>query len=128
MAVILKRKFLQPFTSTARAAGSNQASSAIVSDDFGRVSMIVDLTAVAGSPTSFALDVKIQYSPDTTGTRWLDLPNGAITQITTSPKTEVIFDKPITGARRIRVVYTLTFTGGTSPTATFSVDIGLSQL
>jgi hypothetical protein len=103
-------------------------SSAFVCDSFSRATIIVDLTAVAGSPTSFTLDAKMQMSPDDTGTRWIDIPNGAITQITTSPKTEMVFDKPITGAKRVRVVYTLAFVGGTSPTATFEVDLCLSQI
>jgi len=127
MAVILKKKILKPFGSAARSAGVNQASGAIVSDNFNRISLIVDATAVGGTPTSWTLDAKVQYSPDTSGARWLDLPNGAITQLT-SVGTEVVFDKPITGARRLRILYTLAFVGGSSPTVTFEVDIGLSQV
>lgn len=127
MSVIFKRKFPVAFASAARAAGSAQASSEVVTDDFAKVSMLVDLTAIAGSPSATALDVKIQYSPDTSGSRWIDLPNGAITQLTTTGRQQVS-EKPLMNARRIQVVYTLAFTGGTNPTATFAVDLVLSQL
>ncbi|MBC7239102.1 MAG: hypothetical protein H5T71_03260 [Chloroflexi bacterium] len=124
----LARAFHKPFASMARGAGSNQASGAYDADNFSRATLIVDLTAVNGSPTSFSLDVKLQMSPDEDGDRWVDVPNGAITTITSSPATAMVFDKPITGARRVRAVYTLSFTGGTNPTATFEVDLALSQV
>lgn len=127
MSVILKKNILKPFSSSARSAGSSQASSAFVSDDFSRVTLMVDATAVAGTPDSWSLNVKVQISPDTSGDRWLDLPNGAITPLTAVGQ-QMVFDKPLTGARRVRVVYTLAFVNGTAPTLAFEVDLGLSQV
>lgn len=127
MNVVLKRSFTVPFASSARAAGSAQTSTAVDCSNFGRASMFVNLTAIGGTPDATALDAKVQYSPDTTGTLWIDLPNGAITQLTATG-TNVVFDKPLTGARRIRVSYTLAFTNGTTPTGTFAIYLALSQV
>jgi hypothetical protein len=124
---VLKRRFTVPFASAARAAGSAQTSTGVDSSFYGRATLVVNLTAIGGTPDATALDVKIQYSPDTTGSLWIDLPNGAITQLTATG-TNVVFDKPITGARRVRVSYTLAFTNGTAPTATFAIYLALSQV
>lgn len=109
------------YSSSARSAASNQLSGEYVVDGFSTISYIVDLTAVAGSPSSYSLATKIQYSPDTTGSRWYDLPNTALSA--SSVTNAYIINVPLLTARRVRISYTLTFSGGTSPTATFTVDI-----
>ncbi|MGW6120445.1 hypothetical protein ACWFRF_15490 [Nocardia sp. NPDC055165] len=88
--------------------------------------MLVDLTALGGSPSTTALDVKLQYSPDISGSRWFDLPSGAITQLT-AVGSQLFTGVGLGVARRIKPVYTLAFTGGTAPTATFAVDIAFQQ-
>jgi hypothetical protein len=124
--IVSDRSVLSIFAATARSAGSAQASSAIVTDDFTTVSFVVDLQSVSGSPTSYTLDVKVQYSPDTTGTRWFDVPSSAITTLVAVGQ-QRIDDVNLGAARRIQVVYTLAFTGGSSPQATFAVDLSLQQ-
>lgn len=124
----LAKAFYKPFPSEARGGTTGEASAAYDAEHFNRATLIVDLTAVGGSPTSFALDVKLQMSPDQGGDRWVDVPNAALATLTSAPATALAFDKPITGARRVRVFYSLTFTGGTNPSATFEVDLALSQV
>lgn len=85
-----------------------------------KVSMIVDLDSVAGSPSSYTLDAKLQYSID--GTNWTDLGSGAITQITTVTQQEVT-QLSIASYLVIRPMVKLVFTGGSSPTATFTVTV-----
>ncbi len=127
MGTNLTRKTLTPFGSSARAAGVAQESAEINVDGFAAANMLVDLTALGGTPASTALDVKIQYSPDRTGSRWIDLPSGAITQLTATGRQRVDGVALLT-ARRIKIVYTLAFTGGTTPTGTFQVDLSLTQV
>jgi hypothetical protein len=128
MSIVELTKKVQPaFASAARSAGSAQLSSEIPVDGYAVVSMLVDFTATSGTPVSTALDAKIQYSPDVSGSLWYDLDDGAITQLTSTGNDKVV-NKPITFARRIRVSYTLAFSGGTSPTATFSVYTALTNI
>lgn len=127
MAVEIKRKILSLFSSSARAAGVSQSSGEVVVDSYQSASLLVDITALGGTPDTVALDVKLQYSPDTSGSRWIDLPNGAITQLTATGRARIESVSLLT-ARRVKAVYTLAFTGGTAPTATFAVDVAISQL
>ena|SRR3990167_5646489 len=85
-----------------------------------KVSMIVDLDSVAGTPDSYALDCKLQYTLD--GTNWTDLTSGGISQITTVTQATVL-QKDISTFFAIRPMVKLAFTGGTSPTATFTVSV-----
>lgn len=87
------------------------------------VSYIVDLDSVAGTPDSYALDVKLQYSLD--GTNWTDLTGGAITQITSITQ-QTVLNKDITSYYAIRPLVRLTFVNGTSPTATFTITVNTS--
>lgn len=71
--------------------------------------------AVTGAPTAQTYDVKLQDSADGS-TGWADIPGAAITQITAA-NAEAEKDINLAGAKRyIRVVGTVGFTGGTSPT------------
>lgn len=85
-----------------------------------KVSMIVDNDSVAGTPDSYALDVKLQYTLD--GTNWTDLSSGAITQITSVTQATVL-QKDISTFLAIRPMVRLTFVNGTTPTATFTVTV-----
>ncbi len=76
--------------------------------------------AIAGSPTAQTVDAKVQHSAD--GSTWADYTQpgagsaAAITQITAANQSGEL-DINLEGARRyIRVVETVAFTGGTSPT------------
>src|SRR5437870_739065 len=88
------------FASGARSAGASQVSAEYNVDDFSTISYIVDLTAVSGPPSSYSLATKIQYSPDTTGSRWYDLPNTPLTL--SSVTTSNIVNVPLLTARRVR--------------------------
>ena len=124
MSVVFKRSILKPFSSSALPAGVAQLSQEYIVDEFQVTSLLVALTAVSGSPTSYALDAKIQYSPDTSGSRWYDLPSGAIAQIVSVASVHIDNISLLT-ARRIRISYTLAFIDGTNPTATISMDLAL---
>lgn len=121
------RRTYNVFSAIPQSAGSNQISGTTYGvDDFTTVSMLVDLQATSGSPSTTSLNVKLQYSPDANGTRWFDLNAGAITALTSTGQ-QVVYDVALGTARLIRLNYTLAFTGGTSPQATFEVDVSLQQ-
>lgn len=76
--------------------------------------LLVSTGAVAGAPTAQTVDAKIQDSAD--GTTWADVAGLTIAQITAAD-TEQELDIDLTPLKRyIRVVATITFTGGTTPT------------
>ena len=71
--------------------------------------------AATGSPTTQALDAKLQDSADGS-TGWADLSGAAITQIT-AVNSEAHVNVNLRAAKQfIRVVTTVAFTGGTAPT------------
>lgn len=71
--------------------------------------------AVTGAPTAQTLDAKLQDSADGS-TGWADITGAAIAQIT-AVNTLAQKDVNLSAAKRwIRVVETVGFTGGTSPT------------
>lgn len=77
--------------------------------------------AVTGAPTAQTLDAKLQHADDASGTNSADFVpgaagSGAIAQITVA-NGEAEKDIDLTGAKPfIRVVDTVAFTGGTTPT------------
>jgi len=71
--------------------------------------------AVTGTPTAQTYDLKLQESADGS-TGWTDIAGAAIAQIAAA-NTEAEVNVNLAGAKRyIRVVGTVTFTGGTTPT------------
>jgi hypothetical protein len=84
------------------------------------VSMSVTLGDIKNSPSTQALDAKIQYSLD--GTNWTDLGSGAITQLTAAG-TNTVEQKNIGAFSHLRVVWTLAFSGGTVPTADITLAL-----
>lgn len=87
------------------------------------------LTAVAGaatgSPTALTLDAKLQDSADGS-TGWADITGAAITTIAAASTLGRVDVNLHGAARYIRVVSTVAFTGGTSPTLGVAtvVDLG----
>ena len=108
-------------------AGSSVASDAVDSSLFGTGRIFLNLSAVNGTPASFALAVKIQGSLN--GVDFYDLPNGTFKSITAVSGAPVDLTCNIFGYQKIRAVYTLSFVNGTLPTATMSIDaaLGVSQ-
>lgn len=122
---MLDRNILPTLAPTSRAAGSGTGNAAIV-DIFTSVSLVVDLQSVSGSPSSTLLTVKLQYSPDTSGTRWFDVPDSQLVSVSVGQQS--IFNVDLGPARRIRASYSLSFVGGTSPEAVFGADISLQKI
>lgn len=122
-----ERVVRQPFASAARSAGVNQVSNSVSADGFTTASVLVDLTSVSGAPDGVALDVWIMYSPDLNGGRWFELPGGRFNTVNGAGHSR-IDHIDIGTARRLWVMYTLAFDGGTSPQAVFSVDIATQQV
>jgi len=119
-------KVVDVLASAARAAGVAQASTVLDVEDFREATLWVDLTAIGGTPDTTALDVKLQWSPDSSGEKWVDVTSGSVQQMT-GVDSELIAAKEIIQAKRLRALYTLAFTNGTNPTATFQVSIGLTK-
>jgi len=72
--------------------------------------------AATGSPSSYTLDWKIQESDD--DSTWSDCVQNRATQVTADESPQLIQARR--SARYVRVVATVAFTGGTSPT----LDLG----
>lgn len=86
--------------------------------------LLVDAGAVTGAPSAQTLDAKIQDSADGAA-GWTDVPGLAIQQIT-APDIQRELSLDLTGTRRfIRVVQTVAFTGGTTPTLLASAAVVL---
>lgn len=86
-------------------------------DRLGFDSCVLDVEAgaVTGGPSAFTLDSKIQHS-DASGSGYADLSGAAIPQITAASSRKRVTVN-LKGAKRyVRVVTTVTLTGGTSPT------------
>lgn len=87
---------------------------------FNSATLVQKTGAIAGSPSAQTVDAKIQDSPDGS-TGWADYkPDGvttaAIAQLTAANAVGEV-DVDLSGAKRyIRVVETVAFTAGTSPT------------
>lgn len=123
MSIETRKRFPTLLESVARVAGSNQASDPIEVNRFGVANVFLEITGVTGSPSNYTLTVKLQGSLDLTGSTWHDI------DIFRS-QTSLGFRmkrRLLAGFQRLRVVYTLSFTGGTSPTLTFSVRAQLDQ-
>lgn len=81
--------------------------------------------AAAGSPTARTVDSKIQDSADGS-TGWADLSGAAATQLT-ADNSEAEKNVDLSGAKRyIRVVETVAFTGGTTPTIPVAAEVVLA--
>lgn len=119
-----RRNILPALAASARSAGSNTSSSYAV-DQFNSIAILVDMQSVSGTPTSYQLVAKLQYSPSTGGSDWYDLPDASITLTGVGVQMTPSLDLGV--ARRVRVNYTLSFVGGSSPTATFAVHISPAE-
>lgn len=80
--------------------------------------------AVTGAPSAQTVDAKIQDSA-TSGGSFVDFAGGAITQITTVDSDAEV-DIDLSGAKAfIKVVVTVGFTGGTTPTIPVASTLAL---
>lgn len=111
-------------TYAAQAAAANQVDFGIPVIGHKTVTMFVDYTSNTGSPASFAFDAKIQVSYD--GATWADLGSGGISQITAVGQ-QTITAKTITGYPKLRVLWTLAFTGGTAPKGNFAITLNSTE-
>lgn len=123
---LLKRNTLDIFSLSARAAATSN-SDPINCKEFGKASLLVRTGTETGTPDARTLDVKLQGSLDESGDNWVDIASGAITQITAASSNQQKYDVAIHGMRRVRVVHTLAFTNGTTPTLQTQVVLGLYQ-
>jgi hypothetical protein len=80
--------------------------------------------ASSGTPTTIALDAKLQDSADGSS-GWADISGAAITQLTTASSSGKVAVSLSGSKRYIRVVEVLAFTGGTSPTLGVSSSVVL---
>lgn len=116
----------QAATASVNGSGIDRASHSMA----GCCSLHTALGAVSGAPTSFSVQSKIQHSVD--NATWSDYkPDGvnvaqdaaALTAASTEHQTGV----DLTAADRyIRVVSTISFTGGTSPSVEVAADVILA--
>lgn len=118
---------IMPLEAQADSDGDAVSSSLNV-ESYRNASLFVQTTESSGTPDSFTLDVKMQWSPDISGDTWIDVASGGASQITSATATEFVAAQNIAHARRIRVLYDLSITGGASPTVTFRAQLGLSKL
>lgn len=126
MFTLLKRISYEVLAFVPRSAATVNSSS-YNSGAYGKASLIVRTGAETGSPSGRTLDVKLQGTPDG-GTTWIDITSGAITQITAANANQQKYDINIQGWQSIRVVSTLGFTGGSSPTLQTQVLLCLYQV
>ncbi len=80
--------------------------------------------AVTGAPTAQTYDLKLQESSDGS-TGWTDVVGAAITQITAVDASQEKGVNLLGCKRYIRVVATVGFTGGTSPTLQIASAVAL---
>ena len=86
------------------------------------VVLVASCGAATGSPTAQTFDAKIQHST-ASASGYADLTGAAITQITADDQIGYV-DVDLTGANRyIRVVHTVTFTGGSSPAIPVATEL-----
>lgn len=86
--------------------------------------MVVHSGAATGSPTSYTLAAKLQDSATSGGT-YADITGAAITALT-ADNTVALKAVDLSGAKAfIRMVVTVTFVGGTSPTLPVAAEIVL---
>jgi len=120
------RRSFETLALTARSAATTNGT-AVSCKEFGKASLIVRSGTETGSPSGRTLDVKLQGSLDDSGSVWVDVTGGAITQITTANANAQKYDVTIHGFRRLRIVHVLGFTGGTAPTLETQVALSLYQ-
>ena len=101
------------FDDQAAAASQNTAALGVLGHN--EIALVGTLGDISGSPSGQTLDAKLQYSID--GTKWTDLGSGGITQLTAAG-TNQVKQLDIDTYAEIRIVWTLGFTAGTSPTMT----------
>lgn len=100
-----------------------------VIDRQGFLSAIVNLTvgAAAGAPTAQGVSLKLQHGDAANGTDMVDV-TGAATPSLTADNTNASFNVDMTGLKRyIRVVATVTFTDGTTPTIPVAATLALGD-
>jgi hypothetical protein len=112
------KNLLRPNNQVAAAAFSLEGSS-LDAEDFDSLLIEVKSGASTGTPTTIAVDAKLQDSAN--GSAWADVaadaanPSVAITQIT-AVNTSRFLEINRSGLRRyVRMVFTVAFTGGSTP-------------
>ena len=100
------------FDDQAAAASQNTAALGVLGHE--EIALVGTLGDIQGSPSGQTLDAKLQYSVD--GTKWVDLTSGGITQLTAAGTNQVI-QLDIDSLAEIRVQWTSTLTGGSTPTS-----------
>lgn len=90
------------------------------------VDLWVGVTALGGAPTAATIDVKIQHKHPREGSNWLDISSKAITQVTEAtslPSNQFIhLDETDLNSEDMRIVVTIAFTGGSSPSWTVDMS------
>lgn len=111
-------------TSIAPQASGAQASFGLVGNSVdllgteGIVSAWVAAGVTSGSPTNWTVTAKLQYSTD--NSVWVDFSDGALPVIGPKTSATALYDVYVSSIQRYgryaRLVATVAFTGGTSPT------------
>jgi hypothetical protein len=105
-------------------AGEVINGAAINRQDFQSCVLHARSGAVSGAPTAVTYDARLQESADGI-TGWTDIPGAAVEQITAAD-TEKHVNVNLAGVKPyIRVVGTVAFTGGTSPTLNVAATVVL---
>lgn len=125
MSIILKKQRALLFASAARGATAGTQSDFIPCEPYNTASLMIRIGATSGTPDSFTFDMKLQGSMD--GSSWVDLPNGAITQVTSATQFVMLKNIDISGFIQLRTTHVLAFVNGTAPKLTFDTNLIMTQ-
>lgn len=125
MSVLLKKQRAALYASVARAASAGAQSDFIACEAFSTASLLIKIGAVTGTPDSFTFDMHLEGTVD--GLSWVDVPNGAITQVSAASQFVMLKNIDISGFLQVRTTYVLAFVNGTAPKLAFDTNLILSQ-